>query len=121
MGVAKKANKAARIIQEYYRHWVFSKSFKRMRAYSEKRKRSISRPDARFAGRSIIYGHDNPVLIVDLENGNDENLENKTGDLDIEDDGNYQRTFSFDRKICNLNEKPRSGSINEEKRKRIML
>eukprot|EP00795_Rhopilema_esculentum_P002260 gene2260-17870_t len=74
-GGKEKANSAAKVIQEYYRHWVLSRSFKRMRAYSEKRKKSITRYPERILdsdrkrGQNTMYNIENPVLIVDLENG----------------------------------------------------
>ena len=64
------ANEAARQIQLCYRHWVISRSFLRMRAFSG-RKRSITMPEKHFEKLKkttlVFYGPDNPVMIVDGE------------------------------------------------------
>ena len=66
-GGKERANKAARTIQEYYRHWNLSRSFKRVRAYSEKRKRSSAHlTDKQRESMKKLFGQENPVLIVDM-------------------------------------------------------
>ena len=90
-GGKEKANNAARIIQEYYRHWVLSKSFKRMRAYSEKRKKSITKYPEKLLDaerskthwRGPVHKIEQPVLIVDLD-GNDSN--NDTSYMQIKEE-----------------------------------
>ena len=88
-GGKEKANNAAKIIQEYYRHWVLSRSFKRMRAYSERRKKSITRyPEnllkmEKIPGHNSVYDIENPVLIVDLD---DDDNKNNSAYLQTKDD-----------------------------------
>ncbi|XP_057296580.1 IQ motif and SEC7 domain-containing protein 3-like isoform X2 [Hydractinia symbiolongicarpus] len=67
-GGKEKANAAAKTIQQSYRHWVLSRSFLRMRAFSG-RKRSLTLPAKNFEllkkESLVVYGPDNPVMIVD--------------------------------------------------------
>ena len=78
-GGKEKANRAAKIIQEYYRHWVLSRSFRRVRAYSEKRKKSFTQyPEYPFnvvkkLSQTAVYDIENPVLIVDLDDEDSRN------------------------------------------------
>lgn len=69
-GGKERANQAARAIQQCYRHWVLNKGFKRVRAYSG-RKRSLTMPEKQFQKLKqkslFFYGPDNPVMIVDGE------------------------------------------------------
>eukprot|EP00794_Sanderia_malayensis_P006050 gene6050-6752_t len=124
-----KANNAARIIQEYYRHWVFSKSFKRMRAYSEKRKRSITRPpmksfeEDQLVGKSMIHNMENPVMIVDLTDEREENDDGKEfqSAYEYNEDASYKRTFSLDRKLPTKEDRNRTLSLSDEGRKRLTL
>lgn len=90
-GGKEKANNAARVIQEYYRHWVLSKSFRRMRAYSEKRKKSITRYPEKLLDAERNKNHwrgpghkiEQPVLIVDMD-ANDSN--NDTSYMQMKDE-----------------------------------
>ena len=78
-GGKEKANRAAKVIQEYYRHWVLSRSFRRVRAYSEKRKKSYTQiPEYPFnvvkkLSQTAVYDIENPVLIVDLDDEESQN------------------------------------------------
>lgn len=69
-GGKENANQAARAIQQCYRHWVLNKGFKRVRAYSG-RKRSLTMPEKQFEKLKqkslVFYGPENPVMIVDEE------------------------------------------------------
>jgi len=62
------SNTAARTIQQCYRHYVLSKSFLRMRAFSGRR-RSLTMPGKHFEKLKktslVFYGPNNPVMIVD--------------------------------------------------------
>ena len=68
-GGKEQANKAARVIQHHYRRWIMHRSFKRMRAFSD-RKNSLTRAPGSYFKKIIqsslvFYGPDNPVMIVD--------------------------------------------------------
>ena len=70
-GGKEKANNAALVIQQHYRHWVMGRSFHRIRAFSE-RKKSITRmPERHFEKLKqtslVFYGPENPVMIVDID------------------------------------------------------
>ena len=87
-GGREKANNAARVIQDHYRQMVLSRSFKRVRAYSEKRKKSFTQlPEypfhvAKKLSQPSIYDIENPVLIVDLD---DEDSKNSSTYLQTKD------------------------------------
>ena len=94
-GGKEKSNNAAKTIQHYYRHFMLSKGFLRVRAYSGRR-RSLTMPEKQFQllkNKSLVfYGPENPVMIVDceFEKNNIEpnsNLEESTEDSgEIEDE-----------------------------------
>ena len=69
-GGKEKSNNAAKTIQHYYRHFMLSKGFLRVRAYSGRR-RSLTMPEKQFQllrNKSLVfYGPENPVMIVDCE------------------------------------------------------
>ena len=92
-GGKEKANRAAKIIQEYYRHWVLSRSFRRVRAYSEKRKKSATQcPEYHFNAikkKASVYDIENPVLIVDLD---DEDSKNDSAYLQAKDNSSFLET-----------------------------
>jgi len=87
-GGKEKANNAAKVIQDYYRQMVLSRSFKRVRAYSEKRKKSFTQlPEypfhvAKKLSQPSFYDIENPVLIVDLD---DEDSKNSSTYLQTKD------------------------------------
>ena len=94
-GGKEKANNAAKTIQHYYRHFMLSKGFLRVRAYSGRR-RSLTMPEKQFQllkNKSLVfYGPDNPVMIVDCEIEKSDietnsSLEESTEDsVDVEDE-----------------------------------
>ena len=80
-GGKERSNKAARIIQQYYRHWVLNRSFLRMRSMPGRR-RSITMPEKHFEklkqSTLVFYGPENPVMIVD-DNVEDDSLNEEKG------------------------------------------
>ena len=84
-GGKERSNKAARIIQQYYRHWVLNRSFLRMRSISGRR-RSITMPEKHFEklkqSTLVFYGPENPVMIVD-DNVENDSLNEEEGKHDM--------------------------------------
>ena len=103
-GGTETANSAAKVIQEFYRHWVLSRSFQRMRAYSERRKQSITRYSESLSvdkqSQNGVFNIENPVLIVDLnDNGSKDDssyLQTKEDSSNLEIEvGHREKTSSF--------------------------
>ena len=92
-GGKEKANSAAKTIQHYYRHFMLSKGFLRVRAYSGRR-RSLTMPEKQFQllkNKSLVfYGPDNPVMIVDCEFERNNVEPNSTLEESTEEAGDYE-------------------------------